>query len=489
MKEHPDINDTLRSEGPDAVRARHDKAQRYNPKARDMDEEPPWEEGQGDAERLEQEEAAAKANGPGESGSNGKGKLPHILSRAEFLKDFVPPDYLVDGMLQRRFIYSLTGQTGHFKTALALLIARLVACEDESASLGGHLVEKGRVIYFVGENPDDVRMRVIGSDSKRSDDPSKDRISFIPGTFNIGELAHELAVEVDKRGGVDLVIIDTSAAYFLGQDEISNTQMGAHARMLRCLTKLPGGPCVLVLCHPIKHATDPSQLVPRGGGAFLAEVDGNLTIWRRDDVLIDLHHYGKFRGPGFEPMMFRSEKITTTKLTDKKGRLIPTVCIVPVSESEEREQAQAARSDEDTLLFALHTNADRSIADLARACGWLLQTGEPYKSKVQKLLDRLSRQKLVTKSRDTWKLTEKGEKAAGGGTTKKQDRIEDHGGAVSDKPFVAAVREPVGPEVPCIHCHKLGEVFKIADGRLRRSKAEALHKDCAEPFFKGELPL
>ena len=26
MKDHPDINDTLKTEGPDAVRARHDKA-------------------------------------------------------------------------------------------------------------------------------------------------------------------------------------------------------------------------------------------------------------------------------------------------------------------------------------------------------------------------------------------------------------------------------------------------------------------------------
>ena len=29
MKEHPDINDTLRTEGEDAARARHDKAPRY----------------------------------------------------------------------------------------------------------------------------------------------------------------------------------------------------------------------------------------------------------------------------------------------------------------------------------------------------------------------------------------------------------------------------------------------------------------------------
>jgi len=111
-------------------------------------------------------------------------------------------------------------------------------------------------------------------------------------------------------GPLDLVIVDTSAAYFLGADEISNTEMGKHARMLRALTGLPGSPYVLVLRHPIKHVLEPAQLLPRGGGAFLAEMDGNLTLCKHDDVLVELHH-GKIRGPGFEPMMFRFDKFAT----------------------------------------------------------------------------------------------------------------------------------------------------------------------------------
>src|SRR5262245_44982984 len=84
-----------------------------------------------------------------------------IYSKAEFVRGFRPPSYLVDGILQRRFIYSLTGVTGHAKTAIALLIADLVSGSDPNAMLLGHRVRQGRVLYFVGENPDDVRMRVI----------------------------------------------------------------------------------------------------------------------------------------------------------------------------------------------------------------------------------------------------------------------------------------------------------------------------------------
>ena len=106
--------------------------------------------------------------------------------------------------------------------------------------------------------------------------------------------------------------------------------------MLRTLTTLPGGPCVLVLCHPVKHVTEPSQLLPRGGGAFLAEIDGNITLWKHDGVLLDLHHTDKLRGPGFEPINFRLETVNTTRLADKKGRIIPTVRAVWISRFRER---------------------------------------------------------------------------------------------------------------------------------------------------------
>ena len=53
------------------------------------------------------------------------GAGPPFLPKAEFLAGFVPPDYLVDGVLQRGYVYSLTGQTGHAKTAIALLLGKL----------------------------------------------------------------------------------------------------------------------------------------------------------------------------------------------------------------------------------------------------------------------------------------------------------------------------------------------------------------------------
>jgi hypothetical protein len=332
-----------------------------------------------------------------------------LISIAEFIAGFVPPDYLLDGILQRRFVYSLTAQTGHGKTALALLIARIVGGSDSKAALGRHPAEKGHVVYFAGENPDDLRMRVLGDEHLYKDEEA--RISFIPGTFSIEAMRAKIEAEIELLGGVDLVIIDTSAAYFNGKDELSNTEMGAHARMLRTLTTLPGGPCVLVLCHPVKHVTDPSQLLPRGGGAFLAEVDGNLTLWKHDGILLDLHHTDKLRGPGFEPISLRLETVTTMRLMDKKDRLIPTVRAVWISDAETELATEHARGDEDALLKAMLIPG-QSIAQLAAACGWITSKGDPHKSKADRTMKRLAADKLVTKKRDTWTLTDAGRKTS-----------------------------------------------------------------------------
>jgi len=346
-----------------------------------------------------------------------------ILSRESYMKRFEPPEYLIDGLMQRGFIYSLTGVTGHAKSAIALLLSELVSSPGVQY-LGGHRVEHGRAVYFVGENPTDICMRLIGADSRRADEATIDNSFFIPGVFDIATMMPLLYREIGKCcGDIGLVIIDTSAAYFLGNEELSNTQMGAHARMLRRLTELPGRPCVLVLCHPIKHASEPSQLLPRGGGAFLAEMDGNLTAWKHDEVMVTLH-YNKIRGPGFEPMTFRLETIRTDRLIDRQGRQIPTVRAVWASQTEEDEQAAGIHKDDERVLAARIFFGDEnppSIAQLATHCGWIHGDGNPSKTRVVRSLERLEKAKphaLVYRDRGRHFLTEKGKEAARKATLK-----------------------------------------------------------------------
>ena len=66
---------------------------------------------------------------------------------------------------------------------------------------------------------------------------------------------------------------------------------------------------------------------------------------------------------------------------------------------------------EDALLRAMLL-PDQSIADLANACGWHTSSGDPHKSKVQRVLKRLEKDKLVSTKRSVATLTEAGKTAA-----------------------------------------------------------------------------
>jgi hypothetical protein len=98
-----------------------------------------------------------------------------------------------------------------------------------------------------------------------------------------------------QREDAALVVVDTSTAYFHGEDENSNTDALEHAKWLRSFSnRIPGNPTVLVCCHPVKFATIAADLIPRGGSAFINEVDGNLACVKKGDLTI-VSQSGKYR--------------------------------------------------------------------------------------------------------------------------------------------------------------------------------------------------
>src|SRR5262249_14237211 len=121
--------------------------------------------------------------------------LPKLaLSSAEFVAGFTPPDYLVVGWLQRRFVYSLTAATGDGKTAVALLITLLIS---QGFKLGKLDFKHGRVLYFAGENPDDVRMRWLATTQQFGLAPEDiDNVYFVPGAFKFTEISERIREEM-----------------------------------------------------------------------------------------------------------------------------------------------------------------------------------------------------------------------------------------------------------------------------------------------------
>jgi hypothetical protein len=325
------------------------------------------------------------------------------VSSAEFCAGFTPPDYLIEGLLQRRFVYSLTAATGTGKTAIAILIAALVARGHKLSKLE---VAKGRVLFFAGENPDDIRMRWFAQTQQFGLTPEDFRgVFFVPGVFKFSEIHERIKAEM-AGNELALVVVDTSAAYYETDDENNNVQAGAHARRLRQLVQLDGGPTILICCHPVKNATD-DNLLPRGGGAFIAEVDGNL-VCRKDDSAVSVHWSGKFRGPDFTHLPFMLKTVTHEKLKDTKGRLIPTVIARALSDEDLKELNAYSRNDENQVLASIAQNPDQTQRERAAALTWRMNSGEPYAVKVGRAEKALLAAKLIKKTRTGHELTDAG---------------------------------------------------------------------------------
>jgi len=335
-----------------------------------------------------------------------------LQSSAEFVAGFVPPDYLVDGLLQRRYVYSMTAPTGFGKTAIALRIAAHVALGIE---LAGMEVEQGYVLYFAGENPDDVRTRWIKQCEELGLDPDEMNVVFLPGTPPISnkEIRKRIDAEAAASGPFSLVIIDTSAAYFPCDDENSNAQLAAHARMMRSFVKLPGGPTILVTCHPVKNF-DMDNLLPRGGGAFLNEMDGNLVCLKEPgSSVVTLDTHGKFRGPEFEPFSFQLVAGTSEKLKDTKGRLVSTITAEPITQDDKSALEDIGHDRQDQLLLVMKASTGLSLSELAERLGWTYKNGGPNTSLVHRMMLKLVKDRLVTKNRKKhYDLTKKGLAAA-----------------------------------------------------------------------------
>ncbi len=81
-------------------------------------------------------------------------------------------------------------------------------------------------------------MRWIVLSERMGFDPKTIDVHFLPGTPKLTEIGDRVREKVQRLGGVSFVLIDTSAAYYEGDEENANVQAGNHARLMRQLVNL-----------------------------------------------------------------------------------------------------------------------------------------------------------------------------------------------------------------------------------------------------------
>jgi hypothetical protein len=329
----------------------------------------------------------------------------HIWGIAEFLARYEPISYTIDGLLPGGAIYGVTAKRGAGKTAFLTSTALAVATgRSDRSDILGLDVEKGRVAYIILENPTDFLMKLSVTAFARGIDVQSlnEKIRIIDMRRPHEAIMSALRNDADRLGPFQLVCYDTFQAGFAGANFNDNNDTLKHAADLRTFTTLPGKPSVLVACHPVKNATR-DNLEPYGGGSTMNEFDGNLTLWSAGGV-IELHH-NKVRGPEFEPMHFRIDKLGSPDILDNKGRQPQLPILFRMSEDEVERREKVAEDNQTKILKALAVSPGASIRELEKAT-------DVSKSSVERQLKRLAIDKLVAQIGGKWMLTKAGMKAA-----------------------------------------------------------------------------
>lgn len=328
---------------------------------------------------------------------------PLLVDAADWLADSTPPVYVVEGIVQRGTLCALTAVTNHGKTAVSLALA---VCVATGRKFAGKEIQQGKVMILCGENPDGFRTRLQATIShmglERGDVAGL--INVVPLPLAIANHVEQIVAEGRAAGGeYALVLVDTSVSYFSGDNEDDNLQARNHAWHLRALSELPGHPAIIANCHPTKNA-DKDALLPRGGGAFLNEIDVNLTVWAEGESAT-LHWHRKKRGPDFEPIPFEFIGMSI----NEHGVNVPAVVAVHITEDRADNIRRQRSQEEDRLLHALLHFPDESYPSLASHCGW---PGDKAKSKVSRVMGRLKDDQLVKKYRGHYVLTPTGKNEA-----------------------------------------------------------------------------
>jgi hypothetical protein len=194
------------------------------------------------------------------------------LVRGDDLAARPAPVPLVAGLLFRNTLAWLIGESGSFKSFVALDIAQRVA---QGQPWAGRATQRGLVLYVVAEGAGGVTLRLRAWRERHGELPVDVLYLTRPVQAGSGGQWDALLGAV-IRLRPSLVIIDTQARSTLGIKENDNTEMGRFVEQLDRLRRASGGACVLVV-HHIGRGGDHA----RGASSIDGAQDTELKVTRR----------------------------------------------------------------------------------------------------------------------------------------------------------------------------------------------------------------
>ena len=221
-------------------------------------------------------------------------------------------DWLIQGVVEKRTLAAIIGESGSGKSFLALDLA---ACVQTGKPWHGREVQQGEVVYLAGEGRSGL-VRRIGAWEHRYKDSLED-LMISSRAIDLGDSRSQLlkvqqALRSLKRSPV-LIVIDTLARHHTG-DENSASEMSSFISNLDRLSE-EFKATVLIVHHAGK---DPSRGA-RGSSAFRAALDLEILVTNPATGITNLTCEKAKDAEPFPPM---SLQLKQSDVVDELGRML-----------------------------------------------------------------------------------------------------------------------------------------------------------------------
>ncbi|EFE6425534.1 AAA family ATPase [Escherichia coli] len=279
-------------------------------------------------------------------------------------------DYVVKGIIPASSLCSIYGASGSYKSFLA----GSWACHVSTGRhWGGRRVAHGAVLYVVGEGGIGVPRRVRAWEVVHGEQVKNlylvNRPIFPAAPLDVDEMVIA-ARQVERETGkpVRMIILDTLARCFGGNDENDSRDMGAFIRGCDELKRRTGA-TVLVVHHSGKDETKGA----RGSSAFRASLDAEYRI-RREDAGSEALVISCTKMKDAEELKEAAYDLRVVELfTDADGELITSLVVVdkprPPVELERIEEAGNKTENHTALWGCIRSrtqNGDKCTIPLLR---------------------------------------------------------------------------------------------------------------------------
>lgn len=216
-----------------------------------------------------------------------------------------PPEYLIDGWLVVDTLAGMIGRSGSGKSFCALTMALCIASDRD---FFGCEVKAGPAFYLAGEGVAGLTRRAKAW-AKVNDAALEAVPLFIadrlpPLTENVGAIVAAIGSMLAQHGPPRLIVIDTLARAFNGEDENSAAAMSHFVAALDHMRAELQGVTVLVI-----HHTGHDGARARGSSAYYAALDVEIMIERDKNDRVGMTNTKSKDAAPPPPMLFELEPV------------------------------------------------------------------------------------------------------------------------------------------------------------------------------------